>query len=148
MRPGRSDQPLPAVDVDGLAGHEVVLQQIEIGWRNIGGRRDPSRGNASAHLFEIAAWLASAGVEGVDPNSGLTFDSATFAVESAVPGEGVVLGRSMLVSADLATGSLVRPFDHALKAVSSFYLVYPPEAIRQRKVKAFRDWPFSGIAPG
>jgi len=27
--------------------------------------------------------------------------------------------------ADLATGRLVRPFDHALKAVSSFYLAYP-----------------------
>ncbi|TIV93052.1 MAG: transcriptional regulator, partial [Mesorhizobium sp.] len=31
---------------------------------------------------------------------------------------------------------------------SSFYLVYPPEAIRQRKVKAFRDWLFSEIEPG
>ncbi|TPI47646.1 transcriptional regulator GcvA [Mesorhizobium sp. B2-9-1] len=100
------------------------------------------------YRIDWAAWLASAGVEGVDPNSGLTFDSATFAVESAVQGEGVVLGRTMLVSADLATGRLVRPFDHALKAVSSFYLVYPPEAIRQRKVKAFRDWLFSEIEPG
>ncbi|TIV42940.1 MAG: transcriptional regulator GcvA, partial [Mesorhizobium sp.] len=100
------------------------------------------------YRIDWAAWLASAGVEGVDPNSGLTFDSATFAVESAVQGEGVVLGRTMLVSADLATGRLVRPFEHALKAVSSFYLVYPPEAIRQRKVKAFRDWLFSEIEPG
>ena len=56
------------------------------------------------YRIDWAAWLASAGVEGVDPNSGLTFNSATFAVESAVQGEGVVLGRTMLVSADLATG--------------------------------------------
>jgi LysR family glycine cleavage system transcriptional activator len=35
-------------------------------------------------------------------------------------GEGVVLGRTMLVSADLAAGRLERPFDHALKVVSSF----------------------------
>ncbi|CAN7612313.1 hypothetical protein [Mesorhizobium sp. LjNodule214] len=39
--------------------------------------------------------------------------------------QGEVLGRTMLVSADLATSRLVRPFDHALKAVSSFCLVYP-----------------------
>lgn len=97
--------------------------------------------------IDWAAWLASAGVEGVDPRSGLTFDSATFAVESAVQGEGVVLGRTMLVDADLAAGRLVRPFGHALKSVSSFYVVYPPDAIRQRKVKAFRDWLFSEIAP-
>jgi LysR family glycine cleavage system transcriptional activator len=97
--------------------------------------------------IDWAAWLASAGVEGIDPQSGLTFDSATFAVESAVQGEGVVLGRTMLVSADLAAGRLVRPFGHALKSVSSFYVVYPPEAIRQRKVRAFRDWLFSEMAP-
>lgn len=97
--------------------------------------------------IDWAAWLVSAGVEGVDPYGGLTFDSATFAVESAVQGEGVVLGRTMLVAADLANGRLVRPFDHALKSVSSFYVVYPPDGIRQRKVRAFRDWLFSEIAP-
>lgn len=94
-----------------------------------------------------AEWLASAGVEGVDPTSGITFDSATFAVESAVQGEGVVLGRTMLVSADLAAGRLVRPFGHALKSVSSFYVVYLPDALRQRKVRTFRDWLFAEMAP-
>ncbi len=49
------------------------------------------------------------------------------------------------MAADLAAGRLVRPFKHALKAASSFYVVYPPEAIRQRKVRTFRDWLFSEI---
>jgi LysR family glycine cleavage system transcriptional activator len=95
--------------------------------------------------IDWAAWLASANVKGVNPHRGLTFDSYTFAVEAAVQGEGVVLGRTMLVAADLAAGRLVRPFKHTLKAVSSFYVVYPPEAIRQRKVKVFRDWLFAEI---
>lgn len=90
-----------------------------------------------------AAWLASAGCEEVSPRAALTFDSYTFAVQAAVQGEGVALGRTMLVVDDLAAGRLVRPFAHALKAYSSFYLVYPQEAIRQRKVKAFRDWLFA-----
>jgi LysR family glycine cleavage system transcriptional activator len=94
-----------------------------------------------------ATWLSSAGVQGVNPHSGLTFDSYTFAVEAAVQGEGVVLGRTLLVAADLAAGRLIRPFEHALKAFSSFYVVYPPDAIRQRKIKAFRDWLFSEITP-
>ncbi|MBP0581823.1 transcriptional regulator GcvA [Labrys sp. LIt4] len=94
-----------------------------------------------------AGWLASAGVGGVDPHGGLTFDSYSFAVESAAQGEGVVLGRTMLVAADLRAGRLVRPFEHALKSLSSFYVVYPPDAIRQRKVKAFRDWLFAEMAP-
>jgi LysR family glycine cleavage system transcriptional activator len=92
------------------------------------------------------AWLDSAGVKGVNPRKGLTFDSYTFAIEAAAQGEGVALGRSMLVGGDLAAGRLVRPFKHSLKAASSFYLVYPPDAIRQRKVKAFRDWLFKEIA--
>jgi LysR family glycine cleavage system transcriptional activator len=90
--------------------------------------------------IDWAAWLAGAGVKDVNPRSGLTFDSYTFAVQAAVQGEGVVLGRTMLVSDDLAAGRLVRPFKQSLKAQSSFYLVFPPEAIRQRKVQAFRDW--------
>jgi LysR family glycine cleavage system transcriptional activator len=85
-------------------------------------------------------WLASAGVKGVNGRSGITFDSYTFAVQAAVQGEGVVLGRTMLVADDLAAGRLVQPFKHALKARSSFFLVYPPDAIRQRKVRLFRDW--------
>jgi LysR family glycine cleavage system transcriptional activator len=52
----------------------------------------------------------------------------------------------MLVAADLAAGRLIRPFKHSLKALSSFYLVYPPDAVRQRKVKAFRDWLFAETA--
>ncbi|MGH8081451.1 MAG: LysR substrate-binding domain-containing protein, partial [Lysobacter sp.] len=100
-----------------------------------------------AFPIDWVTWLASAGVEGVDAGSGLTFDSATFAMESAAQGEGVALGRSMLVTADLAAGRLVRPFAHALKSVSSFYVVYPPDAIRQRKIRAFRDWLFAEIAP-
>lgn len=97
--------------------------------------------------IDWATWLSSTGVEGMDPHSGLTFDSASFAVESAVQGEGVVLGRTMLVAADLAAGRLVRPFGHALKSFASFYVVYPPDAIRQRKIQAFRDWLFSEMTP-
>ncbi|HEY5756255.1 MAG TPA: transcriptional regulator GcvA [Steroidobacter sp.] len=98
-----------------------------------------------SYPIDWAAWLSSAGVQGVNPKKGLTFDSYTFAVEAAVQGEGVALGRTMLVEADLAAGRLIRPFKPSLKATSSFYVVYPPDAIRQRKVKAFRDWLFTEI---
>ncbi|NKK76293.1 transcriptional regulator GcvA [Rhizobium leguminosarum] len=96
--------------------------------------------------IDWATWLRSADVRDVDPKSGLTFDSATFAVESAVQGEGVVLGRTMLVAADLAAGRLVRPFRQALTSASQYFVVYPPRAIHQRKVKAFRDWLLAEIS--
>jgi LysR family transcriptional regulator, glycine cleavage system transcriptional activator len=100
-----------------------------------------------SYPIDWAAWLASAKVKGVDARSGLTFDSYSFAIEAAVQGEGVALGRTTLVTADLASGRLVRPFKHSLKGVASFYLVYPPDAIRQRKIRAFRDWLFAEITP-
>jgi len=87
-----------------------------------------------------ADWLRAAGVKDFNPGGGLMFDSYTFAVQAAVQGEGVALGRTMLVADDLAAGRLVRPFKQALQAYSSFFLVHPPEAINQRKVKIFREW--------
>jgi len=90
--------------------------------------------------IDWAMWLERAGVTGINPNSGVRFDSATYATEAAVHGEGVLLGRSTLVSADLAAGRLVRPFGLELKASSNYYVVYLAGALRQRKVRAFRDW--------
>ena len=52
----------------------------------------------------------------------------------------MLLGRSALVSADLAAGRLVRPFDLALPSRWKYYIVYPNGALRQKKVKIFRDW--------
>lgn len=96
--------------------------------------------------IDWATWLQSAGLRDINPDSGVRFDSATYAVEAAVHGEGVLLGRSALVSADLATGRLVRPFDLALKSRSKYYVVYLASALRQKKVKAFRDWLFNEMA--
>ncbi|MER8694494.1 transcriptional regulator GcvA [Mesorhizobium opportunistum] len=99
-----------------------------------------------AFRIDWAAWLDQAGVTDVDAKRGVRFDSATFAVEAAVHGEGVLLGRSALVSADLAAGRLVRPFDLALKSAARYYVVYPEGALRQKKIRAFRDWLFAEIA--
>ncbi|ESZ23389.1 transcriptional regulator GcvA [Mesorhizobium sp. L2C084A000] len=99
-----------------------------------------------AFRIDWATWLQHAGVADVDPKRGVRFDSATFAVEAAVHGEGVLLGRSALVSADLAAGRLVRPFDRALKSASRYYVVYRDGALRQKKIRAFRDWLFAEMA--
>ncbi len=98
--------------------------------------------------IDWATWLRAAGLDDINPNNGVRYDSAAYAVEAAVHGEGVLLGRSALVSADLAAGRLVRPFDLALKSRWNYYVVYPDGALRQRKVRAFRDWLFSEMAAG
>ncbi|MEZ2129419.1 MULTISPECIES: transcriptional regulator GcvA [unclassified Sinorhizobium] len=96
--------------------------------------------------IDWAMWLQRAGLDEISPRSGVKFDSATYAVEAAVHGEGVLLGRSALVSADMAAGRLVCPFDLRMKSASKYYVVYLASALRQKKVKAFRDWLFKEMA--
>ena len=55
-------------------------------------------------------------------------------------GLGVALGRDPLVQPDLKAGRLVVPFEFKMSSEFAYYLVYPAEAIRRRKIKAFRDW--------
>src|SRR5690606_24222649 len=55
-------------------------------------------------------WLEAAGACKVDPDRGPRFSHAHMAIEAAIAGQGVALGRSTLVSRDLAEGRLVRPF--------------------------------------
>jgi DNA-binding transcriptional LysR family regulator len=40
------------------------------------------------------------------------------------------------------------PFAAGLKSRWQYYVVYPEGALRQRKVKTFRDWLFSEMAAG
>ena len=87
-----------------------------------------------------AMWLHSAGIDNVDAHHGPTFLSSDHAIAAAVQGEGVALGRSALVADDLAAGRLVRPFALSLPAGFAYYVVYPPRALQQPNVKAFRDW--------
>src|SRR5262249_1559089 len=87
-----------------------------------------------------AIWLRSAAIDNVDPQRGPRFLSSDHAIQAAVRGEGVVLGRSALIVDELAAGRLVRPFDLSLPAGFAYYGVCPPRALRRPNVKAFRDW--------
>jgi LysR family glycine cleavage system transcriptional activator len=87
-----------------------------------------------------AIWLRSAGIDNVNPHRGPTFLSSDHAIQAAVRGEGIVLGRSALVADDLAAGRLVRPFELSLPASFAYYVVYPQRALQRPSVKAFRDW--------
>jgi LysR family transcriptional regulator, glycine cleavage system transcriptional activator len=86
-----------------------------------------------------AIWLHSAGFDDVDPHRGPTFLSSDHAIQAALRGEGVVLGRSALVADELEAGRLVRPFALSLPAGFAYYVVYPPRALQRPAVKAFRD---------
>ena len=92
-------------------------------------------------------WLMAAGVEGVDPTRGPIYSHSSMVVQAAINGEGVALGRTVLIAEDLAAGRLVKPFELALAAEWAYYVVYPLPALERPKVRAFRDWLLAEVAP-
>jgi len=117
--------PHPLRSPDDLRHHTLIHDDFQIDW---------------------PMWLKTAGVKGVDPHRGPRFNSSFHAVQAAIQGDGVVLGRSALVADDLRAGRLVKPFDLSLPADLAYYVAYPPKALERHKVKAFRDWLFSEVA--
>jgi LysR family glycine cleavage system transcriptional activator len=92
------------------------------------------------------AWLAAAGASGVDADRGLRFTLSTPAIEAAIDGQGVLLGRSLVVAEDLAAGRLARPFALELPVRPAYYLVYPRAALRRGTVARLRDWVLAEFA--
>ena len=62
------------------------------------------------------------------------------ALDAAVGGQGVVLGRSALAASDLLAGRLVRPFGPSLPVAYAYYIVCPKPTAERPKVRAFREW--------
>ena len=85
-------------------------------------------------------WMEAAGVGDIDVSRGAAFSHSYLVQQATVAGEGVALGRSVLVADDLANGLLIRPFDIDLKAHLAYYAVYPVTTAKRPKIVAFRDW--------
>lgn len=86
-------------------------------------------------------WLHAAGQPPLTAKGPrLTFDLAMMAVQAAIDGQGVCIGRSTYVDDDLRAGRLVAPFDLRLKSASGFYLVTPHDQAESKKIVAFRGW--------
>lgn len=101
--------------------------------------------HVTSYQEDWQVWLTAAGVDGVDYRRGLSFDLAFPALQAAIDGVGVALGRSTMVEADIAAGRLVVPFDVALPLQAAYYVVSPEETAERPKIKAFRDWLLSTI---
>lgn len=87
-----------------------------------------------------ARWLALAGASQVPRDSGMRFSLAEHALQAAIDGAGVVLGRICLAERDLAAGRLVRPFTLALPLEVGYYLVMPRKRRERGEVRSFREW--------
>ena len=71
-------------------------------------------------------WLQRTGlVETVTWQRGTVFDSLELGIGAAIQGRGVSVADLALVSAELRRGTLVLPFEQAVRTGDSYYLVWP-----------------------
>ncbi len=92
-------------------------------------------------------WLEAAGAAEVRPLRQLRFTSFSMAATAAIGGEGLLLGYTGYVEAELERGVLVRPYELTVPLRTGYHLVYPEERLRDPRVRAFRDWVIAERAP-
>jgi LysR family transcriptional regulator, glycine cleavage system transcriptional activator len=95
---------------------------------------------------EWPLWLAAAGVNNVDVTRGPSFSLWDLALQAAVAGHGIALGRSTLTAQYLKTRQLVRPFKISSSNALGYYFVCLPGRLKEPKISAFRSWLLEAIA--
>jgi LysR family glycine cleavage system transcriptional activator len=113
---------------------------------------DPSRKRDHNDLLETTlldvpgytegweVWLDRVGARPFSDYASISFDQSIMAIQAAVSGMGVMLGRSSLVADEIEAGRLISPFGPVLKASSAYYVICPPEFTARPRVREFRDW--------
>ena len=87
------------------------------------------------------SWLLHAGYGSkVNTDRGLQLNDSAMAIQTAISGNGVVLGRTTLVERDLSEGRLVKPFAEVQSCELAYYLVHRKESSQQAAVLAFKEW--------
>jgi len=87
-----------------------------------------------------ADWTKAVGYSKVDITKGTRFSNADHAIETAIDGAGIVMGRLGFSSRDIQAGRLIAPFKYMIPANRSFHFVCPPSAMDKPKVLNFLGW--------
>ena len=86
------------------------------------------------------AWFTSSGTVFEPEVPYLMVDTLAVALEMALNGEGVALVNGPFVDQDLATGRLVRPFDHVATCPGSWGLICRKDMKDNLRIRTFIDW--------
>jgi LysR family glycine cleavage system transcriptional activator len=85
------------------------------------------------------AWFTAAGCDRPPPDGPRLGDDGAI-LQAAVDGQGVALGRSLLVQDDITAGRLVTPFEVTLDASHSYWFVRPKGIASKAALDAVGTW--------
>lgn len=142
------------LDGEQLLGEEVSpvcsprLLPLPAGWPDAARAFDVVLIHDTTIDFEPAfptwrSWFSARGMTAPDSTRNLHFNSTVLAIQAAIDGHGLLLGRSVAVAGDLEAGRLVRPFADALPTGCAYFVLHVPGALERAPVRAVRDWLFA-----
>ena len=85
-------------------------------------------------------FIRQAGLNAINFERGVVFDTALLAVEYALSGEGLALVDINLFADELRAGRLVRPFDASFDDGYGYYLITHAEGLSDPAIALFRTW--------
>jgi len=85
-------------------------------------------------------WFHKHSQADVDVSRGLLVDSSLIAIEAALRGDGVMLGRRPIIDNYLQSGELVEVFPRPYNLYTDYYLRQPPKATRRRECDIVASW--------
>jgi LysR family glycine cleavage system transcriptional activator len=95
------------------------------------------------HTTRADAWqryFAACKLSPPDISHSPGFEHFFMVIEAAAAGMGVALLPLFLAKAELASGRLVRPFDHTMRSEEAYYVAHGPGAGRTRKIRLMKEW--------
>lgn len=99
-----------------------------------------NRDSQALGMPDWPAWLAYAGVVGINRSHGLRMQVSSNVMAAAAHGVGVALARSCIAESYLDQGTLVRPLPEEFPDRFAYYLVCDPIALSRRPVKQVHSW--------
>lgn len=91
-------------------------------------------------------WFQAAGLDLVEPQSGVLYSDTLLAVQAAVAGRGILLARRSIVEDELRSGALLRLWRHQVVDVHAHYLVWPTASTRLEAIGKLRAWLVGQVA--
>ena len=85
-------------------------------------------------------WLRANNVDRLDPNKGPHFTSPNFTTQALLAGHGVALMAELVVENELATGTLVKPFDISYPGDLSYWALATSVDSEDDPVTLFWNW--------
>ena len=115
----------PLTTPDDLRGHTLIhfdAPMDDPGWPN------------------WETWLRANNVDRLDPNKGPHFTSPNFTTQALLAGHGVALMAELVVESELATGTLVKPFDISYPGDLSYWALATSVDSEDDPVTLFWSW--------